>query len=123
MVPPPSDYAEVSPTWREVEHRADLPGSSTIAGAWEGQPGSVRIPCWPYIEVCVVLEGRVAIEDSEGTRREFGSGESFLIPAGFDGWWHTLAPTRKIFVGIPPGAADVSGANDAVLGRHDVDGS
>lgn len=105
VVPPTADYAEVSPGWREVEHRAALGVPGALAGAWEGAPGSVRIPVWPYHEVCVLLTGRVAVEDAAGARREFGPGESFLVPAGFDGWWHTLEPTRKIFVGIPGTAA------------------
>ncbi|WP_066367457.1 cupin domain-containing protein [Herbidospora mongoliensis] len=104
VVPPPTDYAEVSPGWREVEHRAHLEVPGALAGAWEGTPGSVRIPHWPYHEVCVLLRGRVAIEDTQGGRREFGAGESFLVPAGFDGWWHTLEATEKIFVGIPESA-------------------
>ena len=100
VVPPASDYAEATEGWAEVEHRARLTGGRSVAGAWEGEPGSVRIPHWPYDEVCVVQEGRVAIEDGRGERREFGPGEAFVVPAGFDGWWHTLEPTRKIFVGI-----------------------
>lgn len=100
VVPPASDYAEVTPDWREVEHRASLTGDCAIVGAWEGEPGSVRIPVWPYDEVCVIQSGRVAIEDDDGQRREFGAGEAFVVPAGFDGWWHTLEPTQKVFVGI-----------------------
>jgi uncharacterized cupin superfamily protein len=67
-----------------------------------GEPGSVRIPVWPYDEVCVIQSGRVAIQDASGRRRVFGAGEAFVVPAGFDGWWHTLEPTRKVFVGIAP---------------------
>ncbi|MCO5969329.1 cupin domain-containing protein [Actinoallomurus soli] len=100
VVPPVSDYAEVTGGWAEVEHRALVSDGRSIAGAWEGEPGAVRIMRWPYDEVCVIQEGRVAIEDTRGHRREFGPGEAFLVPAGFDGWWHTLQRTRKIFVGI-----------------------
>lgn len=102
VTPPTTDYAEASAGWREVEHRARLTDPGQLAGAWEGRPGSVRIPVWPYDEVCVIQSGRVAIEDAAGARREFGPGEAFLVPAGFDGWWHTLEPTRKVFVGITP---------------------
>lgn len=101
VVPAASDYAEVTGGWKEVEHRAQLSDEVSVAGAWEGEPGAVRIMTWPYDEVCVIQTGRVAIEDPGGGRREFGPGEAFLVPAGFDGWWHTLEPARKIFVGIP----------------------
>ncbi|NUP50543.1 MAG: DUF861 domain-containing protein [Catenulispora sp.] len=100
VVPSVGDYAQTSEGWQEVEHRAALSHPRTVAGAWEGEPGSVRLPDWPYDEICVIQTGRVAIEDTAGRRREFGPGEAFLVPAGFDGWWHTLEPTRKIFVGV-----------------------
>ena len=102
VVPQLDDYAESSTDWREVEHRARLTGGRAVAGVWEGEPGFVRIPKWPYDEICVIQKGRIAIEDAAGHRREFGAGEAFLVPAGFDGWWHTLEPTRKIFVGVDP---------------------
>jgi uncharacterized cupin superfamily protein len=102
VVPPLSDYAETSPGWTEVEHRARLTAGHTVAGYWTGEPGSVRIPEWPYDEVCVIFDGRVAIEDADGSRREFGAGDAFVVPAGFDGWWHTLEPTSKVFVGVAP---------------------
>ncbi|WP_310741200.1 cupin domain-containing protein [Microbispora sp. H10670] len=60
----------------------------------------MRIRHWPYDEVCVIQTGRVAIEDADGGRVEFGPGAAFLMPAGFDGRWHTLEPTCKIFVGV-----------------------
>ncbi|MET9080857.1 cupin domain-containing protein [Streptomyces sp. NPDC004237] len=100
VVPEVNDYAAVTEGWREVEHRVRLSREGSVAGAWEGEPGSVRLPDWPYDEVCVIQAGRVAIEDAAGGRREFGPGAAFLVPAGFDGWWHTLEPTRKIFVGV-----------------------
>ena len=106
IVPAPDDYDEVSHSWTEAEYRADLGGSASLAGFWEGTPGWVRIDEWPYHEVCVILSGRVAIEDAVGNRREFGEGEAFAVPRGFRGVWHTLAPTRKIFVGIDPLAAE-----------------
>jgi uncharacterized cupin superfamily protein len=106
VVPPASDYTEVSGGWEEVEHRARVSDERSVAGAWLGQPGAVRIARWPYDEVCVIQAGRVAIEDADGGRREFGPGDAFLVPAGFDGWWHTLEPTRKIFVGIAPASTE-----------------
>ena len=105
VVPDLADYDDHSEGWAEAEYRAGLEQTRSIAGYWEGEPGWVRIDVWPYNEVCVVLDGRVGIEDESGERREFGAGEAFLIPAGFSGVWHTLEPTRKIFVGV---VADLS---------------
>lgn len=99
VVPTISDYDDSSTGWTEAEHRASVPVGA-IAGFWEGEPGWVRIDDWPYTEVCVILSGSVAIEDVTGARREFGPGESFVVPKGFTGIWRTLTPCEKVFVGI-----------------------
>lgn len=100
VVPPTSDYAASSDTWNEKEYRVRLEQSSTIAGFWEGEPGWVRIDSWPYNELCVILSGEHAIEDEQGNRLKFGPGDSFLVPIGFSGTWHTITQGSKVFVGI-----------------------
>lgn len=104
VVPARGDYDDASEKWSEAEYRPTLHGTRSLAGYWTGEPGWVAIDEWPYNEVCVILDGRVAIEDADGERVEFGEGEAFLVPAGFRGTWHTLRPTRKVFVGIQPDA-------------------
>ena len=99
IVPPVSDYVEVSDDWSETEFRASVPGD-TLVGFWTGEPGWVRIDVWPYTEVCIIRSGSVEIEDAAGAKRRFGPGESFIIPEGFQGVWHTLEPCEKIFVGV-----------------------
>ncbi|NNM47206.1 cupin domain-containing protein [Knoellia sp. DB2414S] len=69
---------------------------------WEGSTGTLRLPDYPYDEVCVMLEGRVALVDEDGRRREFGAGEAFFVPRGFSGVWETLEPSRKVFVALGP---------------------
>lgn len=102
VVPDIGGYDRTSQAWTEAEHRAHLTDSASLAGFWEGEPGWVQIDNWPYHEVCIVLSGRVAIEDAEGKQVEFGAGEAFVVPRGFTGVWHTLESTRKIFVGVDP---------------------
>lgn len=100
VVPALSDYDGASAGWTETEFRASLPGESVV-GFWTGEPGWVRIDIWPYTEVCVIRSGAVEIEDAAGARRQFGPGDSFVIPQGFQGVWHTLERCEKVFVGIP----------------------
>lgn len=100
-VPSLEDYDDVSEHWVEVEYLADTVPNHVLAGAWEGEPGWVRFDTWPYTEICVIQSGRVAVEDDAGNSWTYGAGEAFLIPAGFQGVWRTLEPTRKIFVGVP----------------------
>ena len=99
VVPAVTDYDASSAHWRETEFRAQTE-KGAIIGFWRGEPGWVRIDSWPYREVCVILEGAVALEDEHGKRRTFGPGEAFTVPSGFKGFWHTLEPTQKVFVGI-----------------------
>lgn len=99
-VPALDDYDGHSADWREAEYRAQLPVPNVIAGFWEGEPGWVDLNFWPYNELCVILTGRVAVEDRNGGRVEYGPGESFLVPQGFEGRWVTIEPTTKIFVGV-----------------------
>ncbi|GII60269.1 hypothetical protein Skr01_03540 [Sphaerisporangium krabiense] len=101
FVPPLTDYHLLSSEWQEEEFRL-FGGAATsyTGGFWRGEPGAVRFESWPYDEICVILKGRVAVQDAEGRRKEFGAGESFHIPQGFRGDWITIEPSEKIFVGV-----------------------
>ncbi len=99
---------EASADWSETEWRSfgDEQGGRFYGGMWEGLTGTLRLPNYPYDEVCVMLEGRVALVDEEGGRREFGAGEAFFVPRGFSGVWETLEPSRKVFVALGPFAQE-----------------
>ncbi|WP_309066133.1 cupin domain-containing protein [Microbacterium sp.] len=99
-VPDPSDYTTVTPGWSETEYRAVEIADDSLGGLWEGRPGAVSFDEWPYTEFCVMLEGRVAVVDHAGRRREFGAGEAFVVPKGFRGTWETIEPSRKYFVAM-----------------------
>jgi uncharacterized cupin superfamily protein len=100
-VPPLSDYRSVFGAWAEAEyHCVDVPADRVRVAFWTGQPGSVVLDPWPYTELCMILSGRVAVEDRQGGRIEFGPGQSFVIPKGFAGTWVTLVPSKKVFVAI-----------------------
>jgi uncharacterized cupin superfamily protein len=87
--------------WVETEHRCfEAADGRLFGGLWEGEPGALRLVPYPYDEVCVMLEGRVALVDEAGGRREFGAGEAFFVPRSFAGTWETLEPSRKIFVAL-----------------------
>lgn len=99
FIPPLSDYDDPTPQWEETEYRhLTTPSRETTVGYWKGEPGAVSFASWPYTEICVILSGRVALQDRAGKIIEFGPGEGFVIPVGWSGRWQTLKPTRKIFV-------------------------
>jgi len=98
---PPGDAGA---TWSEHEWRAfgDEAGGRFFGGAWDGQPGTLRLDSYPYDEVCVMLSGRVALVDVAGGRREFAAGQAFFVPRGFSGTWVTIEDSQKIFVALGP---------------------
>jgi uncharacterized cupin superfamily protein len=101
FVPPLSDYHLLSAEWAEEEFRVF--GGAAVSytgGYWRGEPGAVRFDSWPYDEICVILKGRVAVQDTAGRRKEFGPGEAFHIPQGFQGDWITLEPSEKVFIAV-----------------------
>lgn len=104
FVPPLDGYEIRSERWQECEYHCFRdPTGEVLVAFWEGEPGIVYLGPWPCDEVCVLLEGRVALVDEDGGRREFIAGDSFVIPRSFSGTWETLEPSRKIFVAIDTG--------------------
>jgi uncharacterized cupin superfamily protein len=65
-------------------------------GIWESDVGAWRIE-YDEEELCVILAGRVRLVHDDGTVEEFGPGEAFFIPRGFQGTWDTVEPVRKIY--------------------------
>lgn len=75
-----------------------------FAGVWESTPGRWRVR-YTENEFCYITRGRVRIEDSAGRQWTFGTGASFVIPAGFSGVWDVLEPTSKLYVIYEPAAS------------------
>ena len=67
------------------------------AGTWTSTPGRWRV-FGGRDEFCTLLSGRVALITASGERQEFGPGDSFLIPNGFDGFWEVMETATKHFV-------------------------
>ncbi len=86
------DVPYASKSWRHFNN----PEKGAVAGIWEAEPHLERCKC-DYDELCHILGGRVRLTDVDGTRQEFGPGESFVVAAGFDGTWENLTPVRKLF--------------------------
>lgn len=45
-----------------------------------------------------LVEGKIALTDVNGERKEFTAGEGYLLPAGFAGRWETLVDAKKFYV-------------------------
>lgn len=84
----------VTTTWSAHED------GGVMCGTWEATVGSWRVAYdeWEYVRM---LSGRCAVVDADGTRHEYGPGDSFMIPRGFRGVWEVLEPMRKEYVIVP----------------------
>jgi len=69
------------------------------AGIWACEPGAWNIAFAPdKDEFFSVISGRLRIIDSAGEAREFGPGESAVIPGGFTGTFEVLEAVQKYYV-------------------------
>jgi uncharacterized cupin superfamily protein len=79
-------------------------GDSTqqfFAGRWSSTPGKWRIR-YSESEFCCLIRGRVALENLEGDRWEFGPGAGFVVPAGFEGTWEVIEDCTKFYAIFEP---------------------
>jgi hypothetical protein len=65
-------------------------------GVWVSEPGTWRIS-YTEDELCVLLEGEAILTDAAGVSRRFGSGDAFVVPAGFVGTWQSIGTVRKYY--------------------------
>ena len=85
------------PRLRTWNHYSD-PSGQFHAGIWQSEPGAWRVEyATGEEELCTLLEGRVRLTDERGQVREFGAGETFVIPGGFTGIWESVTRVRKIY--------------------------
>lgn len=68
-----------------------------VAGTWTSTHGK-----WKAFtgrdEFCMILSGRCRLISEDGAVKEFKSGDAFMIPNGFKGYWEVLETTTKHFV-------------------------
>ena len=72
-------------------------GRFTVA-IWESGPGVLKTDSYPNDEFCHVLEGELVITNASGSTRQFGPGDSFVIPKGWAGTWDMKTRFKKRFV-------------------------
>ena len=67
------------------------------AGVWTSTPGK-----WHAFtdrdEYCFIISGHVRLISDDGTVQTFKTGDGFLIPNGFRGYWEVVETTTKHFV-------------------------
>ncbi len=77
--------------------RFESPDGGLVAGTWTSTPGK-----WHAFtdrdEFCYLLSGHVRLIAEDGSAQTFRTGDAFLIPDGFRGYWEVLETTTKHFV-------------------------
>lgn len=68
-----------------------------IAGTWTSTPGQWRA-FTDRDEFCYIVSGHVRLRTENGEIQTFKTGDAFLIPNGFRGYWDVVETTTKHFV-------------------------
>lgn len=79
------------------------PDGKMEAGVWECTPGRFTADRSQQAEICHLLTGRVTLHNGDGTSRDIGAGEMFVLPLGWRGEWTIHEQTRKIYTMIAGG--------------------
>jgi hypothetical protein len=66
------------------------------SGIWSSTRGKWRIH-YSESEFCCLTRGRVVLENLAGERWQFGPGEGFVVPAGFEGTWEVIDDCTKFY--------------------------
>jgi uncharacterized cupin superfamily protein len=76
-------------------------GNCFHCGVWEGQVGAWRVSYSEH-EFCHLLAGCVRLTSADASAVTLRAGDSFVIPAGFEGTREVLEPTRKLYALYEP---------------------
>jgi len=87
--------------WQAAANAWSDPSERFHCGVWEGDVGAWRVRYTEH-EFCHILSGRVRMIGDDGSVTEVVAGDSFVIPAGFEGVWEVLEPTRKLYAVYEP---------------------
>jgi uncharacterized cupin superfamily protein len=91
--PPSKVEANVESTLFHINANGSL-----RAGYWTAKAGyQLQLTGHPC-EFCTILEGFVTLTNTEGKAESYRQGDSFIIPAGYQGIWDTQENCRKFFV-------------------------
>lgn len=72
--------------------------SQATIGIWESKAGTVSFDAYPFDELCILVEGNLALVGSDGAAETFRAGDVFLIRKGWAGLWIMHAPIKKYYV-------------------------
>lgn len=69
-----------------------------VIGTWQSTPYAEMLSYPDGVEYSVILSGKVAITNPDGSVETFGAGESYILPAGTEVRFEVLETMRKVYV-------------------------
>lgn len=80
-----------------TEIQFESPDGMLVTGTWTSTPGK-----WHAFtdrdEFCTIVTGHCKLISESGEVQSFKSGDAFIIPNGFRGFWDVIETTTKHFV-------------------------
>jgi uncharacterized protein len=86
---------------QSVSNHFTDPSQQFFAGRWSSTRGKWRVH-YTETEFCHITGGSVRIVSATGEVYTFGPGESFVVPAGFEGTWEVLEDCTKLYAIFEP---------------------
>lgn len=71
---------------------------SLVIGTWQATPYAEMLSYPNGTEYAVIVSGKAALTNPDGTVETFGPGESYVLPAGVEVKFEVLETMRKIYV-------------------------
>ena len=99
--PVPADRLVSGQPLQSVANAYSDASNAFHCGVWEGGVGAWRVAYTEH-EFCHMLLGRVRMRGDDGSDVTVVAGDSFVIPAGFEGIWEVLEPARKLYAIYEP---------------------
>ena len=91
----PASILEGSPTTVTRNFYTD-PTEQFFSGIWESSTGKWRVN-YTENEFVHMLAGAVLLTSADGFAERFTAGDSFVVPAGFEGTWESITPVKKLY--------------------------
>ncbi|WP_065373817.1 cupin domain-containing protein [Ensifer adhaerens] len=71
---------------------------AVVIGTWQSTPYAEMLSYPDGSEYSVILSGKVAITNPDGSIETFSAGESYVLPAGVEVRFEVLETMRKVYV-------------------------
>jgi uncharacterized cupin superfamily protein len=94
--PPAERIVSGDPAQRAWNYYTSTDGRFS-AGIWECAIGKWRV-IFTESEFCTLLAGEILVTGDDDSERLLRTGDAFVSPAGFTGYWDVRVPARKYYV-------------------------